>query len=479
MHTLLSIHLTSQLFLFLGFTVFYFFMKGRKAGQWNRLFLLGTALGALLLPWLSQLNLFPSSSALEGASAIMLSPIEINTSYTKVVHQFNFLESAYMIGALVLMMFFAFRLVYFIVKLSKAKWEKRQGIIWVEGVRNLSVCSYFNLLIWSDDLKLSDQDRARIIEHEYGHIRQWHSLDRLLMDVLCVLWWFNPAVWLIKNALEEEHEYLADAYSLRNFPDHTAYAQLLARKTLEQLGWSIGHSFFNSKTLKRISMMKNPKKLSRLGLMFSLSLVAMFSLWACQSNEEAQLPNTVTDAKGITQNPDLSGEIYTIVEEQPMFNGGMPAFYNYIGEHLKYPEEAQKVGLEGRVFVQFVVTKSGEVTGVKIIKGVDPKKALSVKTELSKIDPNDIASMSVNKTDGKSVVHLTMKDGSTKTVEGSSLKAGNWTDTDLQKASDALSLEAKKVIQSSPNWSPGVDKGEPQNVRMILPISFKLGEETK
>jgi protein TonB len=108
---------------------------------------------------------------------------------------------------------------------------------------------------------------------------------------------------------------------------------------------------------------------------------------------------------------EVAEEIFTIVEDQPTPKGGMAAFYEYIGKKLKYPAQARRMGIEGKVFVEFVVDKDGTITDVKAIKGIG---------------------------------------------------AG-------------CDEEAKRVIQNAPKWNPGKQRGRPVKVRMILPITFKLG----
>ena len=104
-------------------------------------------------------------------------------------------------------------------------------------------------------------------------------------------------------------------------------------------------------------------------------------------------------------------EIFTIVEDQPQPIGGMAAFYQYVNKNLKYPAQARRMGIEGKVFVQFVVDKDGSITDVKAVKGIG---------------------------------------------------AG-------------CDEAAVKVIQGAPKWKPGKQRGRPVKVRMILPITFKLG----
>jgi len=107
---------------------------------------------------------------------------------------------------------------------------------------------------------------------------------------------------------------------------------------------------------------------------------------------------------------ERADEIFTIVEEQPAPVGGMQAFYDFVSKNLKYPSLASRSGIEGRVFVQFVVEKDGDLTDIQVVKGI-----------------------------------------------------GGGCDE-----------EAARVLALAPNWQPGKQRGEPVRVRMILPIMFKL-----
>ena len=108
---------------------------------------------------------------------------------------------------------------------------------------------------------------------------------------------------------------------------------------------------------------------------------------------------------------EVADEVFTIVEQQPEYPGGMGAFYQYVQKKLKYPSQARRMGIEGKVFVQFVVDKSGKITEVIAVKGIG---------------------------------------------------AG-------------CDQEAVRVIKSSPKWKAGKQRGKAVKVRMILPITFKLG----
>ncbi|TXI71677.1 MAG: energy transducer TonB [Cyclobacteriaceae bacterium] len=104
-------------------------------------------------------------------------------------------------------------------------------------------------------------------------------------------------------------------------------------------------------------------------------------------------------------------QIFSVVEETAEPKGGMPAFYKYVGEKMKYPAQARRMGVEGRVFVEFVVNRDGSIVDVKAIKGIG---------------------------------------------------AG-------------CDEEAVRVVQSAPSWKPGKQRGKPVRQKMVIPIIFKLG----
>ena len=103
-------------------------------------------------------------------------------------------------------------------------------------------------------------------------------------------------------------------------------------------------------------------------------------------------------------------KIFQIVENPATFRGGIGAFYKYVQKNMRYPSQAQRMGLEGKVFVEFVVGRDGRITDVKVLRGIG---------------------------------------------------AG-------------CDEEAIKVIKNSPAWTAGKQRGRPVRQRMVLPITFKL-----
>ncbi|MTI32246.1 TonB family protein [Xanthovirga aplysinae] len=123
--------------------------------------------------------------------------------------------------------------------------------------------------------------------------------------------------------------------------------------------------------------------------------------------EETEIEEIVFEEAPTEEKAD---EIFTIVENQPEYPGGMKAFYKYVSKTMKYPAQARRMGIDGRVIVQFVVDTDGAITNVKVIRG----------------------------------------------------------------RGAGLDEEAIRVLKNSKKWKAGKQRGIPVKVRMTLPINFKL-----
>ncbi len=124
--------------------------------------------------------------------------------------------------------------------------------------------------------------------------------------------------------------------------------------------------------------------------------------------EETKVEEVVVAPVEEKENVD---EIFSVVEESANPKGGYPAFYKFVGEKIKYPSQARRMGIEGKVFVEFVVNRDGSIVDVKAIKGIG---------------------------------------------------AG-------------CDEEAVRIVQSAPAWTPGKQRGKPVRQKMVIPITFKLG----
>lgn len=130
-------------------------------------------------------------------------------------------------------------------------------------------------------------------------------------------------------------------------------------------------------------------------------------------NQEIQISSPVIQKEAATSavvEEETKEEVFLVVEDQPKFEGGIEAFYKYVSDNLEYPKQAKFAGIEGKVFLQFIVDKDGSLGEFQVLKGI-----------------------------------------------------GGGCDE-----------EAIRVVKGSPKWQPGKQRGRPVKVRMGLPIFFKL-----
>ena len=131
-----------------------------------------------------------------------------------------------------------------------------------------------------------EESGIEIMTHEMAHIRARHSVDMLICSFCVILQWFNPAVWLLKQELENIHEYEADESVINHGIDAKHYQLLLIKKAVgSQRFTSMANSFNHSKLKKRITMMLKRKSnpWARLKYLYVLPLTAVAVDFKCQN----------------------------------------------------------------------------------------------------------------------------------------------------------------------------------------------------
>lgn len=368
-----------------------------------------------------------------------------------------------------------------------------------------------------------EKDLQEIILHEKAHVRGLHSIDMLLGELLCILFWFNPAIWLLRKEIRQNLEFLADKNVVSSGCNRKNYQYHLLRLSHQSTAVPIVNNFNVSQLKKRIIMM-NRKKTSRIGLLKYALLLPVTGLLVLAGNAEvvAEIAQQTLDDKFTASQPTVSageietlpvavskpdshtikgrvldesgkplpgvsvilqgqsigvttdgqgnfkmtlkdqksghlafsyvgketlsipfdettkflnvslksapvqleslvvmgygpqleekGEIFTVVEDMPRFKEGKVE--QFLARYIKYPVIAQEAGIEGKVFVAFVIDKTGKVTNPRVI----------------------------------------------------------------QSPNESLSQEAIRVIKMMPDWQPGMQRGIAVDVEYTMPIEFKISK---
>lgn len=319
---------------------------------------------------------------------------------------------------------------------------------------------------WFNNIVISRSDyesgRSEILIHEKAHIARRHSLDIMLCNMLLIFQWFNPAAWLLRRELQNIHEYEADEAVIQSGADASEYQLLLIRKAVGERLFSMANNLNHNSLKKRITMMlirkSNPWNRAKILLTVPVAAIAVVAFatpkaeslskeiehdsnalvnsvvrsmpgtaehlamstgeaGAAGMSAETAAPETAaTDSlrgrvAGVTVGASKDdGRVFDVVEEQPRYPGGTNALMTYLRDNIKYPAEAVKAGIQGKVIVQFVVGKDGTVRDVKPIRNISPE----------------------------------------------------------------LDAEAVRVVAAMPKWVPGYQRGEAVNVRYTLPVNFRM-----
>ena len=400
-----------------------------------------------------------------------------------------------------------FRQALLIRRLRRHSTQERIGrIVLVRPTAQIASFSFFRTIYISRSV--AEKDIAAIFAHEKSHVIHRHSLERIVMESLKALLWWNPFAWLAARALTEVEEFEADRDVLAEGHDTGNYLKTIFT---QQFGYSpdvadgLSNSLTNSLTKKRIQMMTTPMK-SRYALLRLIAMLPIvtgllaafgFTSKAAEIRIQDKLPSayTPTDPPAETaektaspENEDydlllvVDGEVtdfktdpvtglrsltlpsgtYSIsrpkcarntppifperpptgkaskvqirdetaysqiavcnatlaleqTEQMPSFQSGdMKAFHNWVNSQIRYPAEAFKNNLGGKVVAQFTVDQAGSVGDIKI----------------------------------------------------------------LQSPDKCFSDEVTRILESSPKWTPGRDeKGDAVKVSLVIPVDFRMTAE--
>ena len=263
-----------------------------------------------------------------------------------------------------------------------------------------------------------EENGREILIHELAHIRNRHSWDLLLADLCIFVQWFNPAAWLQKQELQNIHEYEADETVLREGVNARNYQMLLIKKAVGTRLYSMANSFNHSSLKKRITMMLKEKSnpWARAKYLYILPLAAL-AVTAFARPEVSAVADEISAVKVIAPavhdsiQPNVQPAVAapsSALDQMPEFPGGMEALNTYLRNNIRYPQEAQKAGIQGRVIIQFIVSKDGSITDAEVVESVDPQ----------------------------------------------------------------LDAEGLRLIKNMPRWKPGMRKGQAIRVKQTLPIRF-------
>lgn len=339
----------------------------------------------------------------------------------------------YIVGVAVTLLKFLWSYLRLMHIIRQGHKEKREGYtLVIADDAALSPFSWRKYVVVGDPQDADEH--SAVMVHELRHLSAGHSIDIFIARLYAILVWYNPVSWLMIDELKTVHEYEADEAVIDSGANLKEYQMLLIKKTAGARLPSLANSLNHSKLQKRVTMMYQSKsklagKFSSLALLPALAIgMAVVSVPSVasvisdaseatlmESNHKVSKNSDNTEMTAVSAAPvadDLSsgetetsermdanaemsepvvsdkasedpveaelpsdkerGEVYVAVEKQAEFPGGIQALMQWLSMNVRYPEDAMKNDVQGRVIVKFVVNPDGSISDPTVLKSVEP-----------------------------------------------------------------------------------------------------------
>lgn len=451
------------------------FLKDRKLHAFNRFYLLGSFILSLMAPFIKipyYITLTKDTGAglqaLVRYNELLLPEVVVSSSQSTPPVTLNVLYWLYC-GVVA---FLFFRILTGILMLVKKRLrgavQKWHGLTIIESNDPSAPYSFFNWLFWTRSVDEYSERCKKILQHEYFHIKQWHSADVLFSEIMTAMVWINPFFWLMRNELKAVHEFSADAFAARD-SDELEYATLLITEAITCKQQLLVHPFFNNQLKRRISMLTNTQNNGRHALRQWMTLplfliAAVLFMISCQSadHQPGQDPDTATikpttvipDNKVMV--PDSNTETNTTADTSGI-------------------REVRKMS-PPKIVRDQEVTEVKRLAPPKIVKDNEPEVYTKVEKDASYL--GDWARYLTHNLRGEVPVEHGAGPGNYQVIAQFVVDVeGNISDVKILKDPGfGMGEEALRVIKKSGKWKPAVVNGKNVKAYRKQPITFQVTE---
>ena len=545
MGTFLVYILKSSLCLALFYLFYRLLLSKETFHRFNRIALLGVMLISCLLPLVRvtvDRATVVNTSVMLVEEDMLMYPWEMQTVVQEeaAFPWREWLVAVYLLG----IFFFLLRNLWSLVRMlylirhSRCR-QMENGICLVIHQAGFAPFSWMKYIVISQtDL---DENGTDILIHEEAHIRNRHSLDLLLVELCVWLQWFNPAAWLLKQELQNVHEYEADEAVLRQGIDAKRYQMLLIKKAVGARLYSIANSFNHSSLKKRITMMirkkSNPWARAKYLYVLPLAAVTVAAFARPEISEPLDEISSVkvNDLSAITGNnspenlsvasnsaADVTLKMKVTDQSGSPIVGASVLIVNSTSGTLTDSEGnfTLKVGDDQRISVSYIGMKSVELSvkeclekqikEVRLTSDADSGPQLTVVSQSSESAsqnaPQHNTTSEPQNTEEVFMVVENMpefpgglnaclkfladhvaypKEAAEKKIQGRVIvqfvvmKDGSIANARVIRSVDPLlDAEALRVIGLMPKWKPGTQRGQAVNVKFTMPITFRLDKDS-
>ncbi len=509
------------------------FLKNDTFFNYNRMYLLITSILSLVIPFIKieSFNQVLTNNYIVSLPEVVLGNINQTLTINQtVINGINTTDQSVLTITNIYFLITVSVLVFFLIKLFKIlklivqnPKTKKHKLILVQLKDSTLAFSFFSFVFLGD--KLTKTETQAIIEHERIHAQQKHTLDLLWFEVLKIVFWFNPLIYLYQNRISNLHEFLADRKAIKI--NKSEYYQQLLQQVFSVKTCSFINPFFKQSLIKKRIIMLQKSKSKQVNLTKYLLLIPMiFGMVIYTScvdadsnlnqiataNSTADLPELVTEVKNQIAkqgnvskdeeevlslllatvksnefNPDLVKKItqLTAKKNKSILEQKLASVFRKIQEKGNISETddqalkdllilTSKNGFDDpmfkealdRVEIPFgVVNQAPVFPGCEELTGEAQKKCFATKMSnhvLSNFNTKLADNLDIEKGLQRIMVQFKIN------------KEGGVTILKVKAPHIDLETEAKRVINTLPKISPGSHEGKVVDVVYALPIAFQI-----
>lgn len=373
--------LTSALCLLAFYLIFRLFLKAEKLMQLQRGYLLAAILLSLIIPlidfdWNSAD--YPQTVENYFVPSTEVSAQQENTPANSTVFTtYNTLIGLYVLGCTLMFIRFITTFKNLTNLIRGSEIVKQDGVSLVYTEREVPVSSFFKYIFISKQENFAPEELESILSHEKKHISDLHSLDIVFIELLKIIWWYNPAIYLVDRSLRTIHEFICDSEAVR-YTNMASYERLLINTLFKKNKLTVVSQFSEVSIKQRIEKLNQQKPHAMKKLKFLLMIPLTLALiWACDpsdvsdENLESAASKVVTGRIINTEGEPLPGvnivvkgtSVGTVSDINENYKLNVPAgseneiVYSFIGL------DTQKVPVNGRDVIDVELTKDTSYKG--------------------------------------------------------------------------------------------------------------------
>lgn len=497
------------LFQLLFLLVYELLLKKETFFGYNRWYLLLSSMISLLLPlikigafsafvpaesivdltWLPEVFIGNTPENIEHLPAVEISRESNNINWWWVAYGVGVMGSLFLL-------FRKYRNLNMLFSFKTISSEKDFRII--EVPKSSIACTFFKTVFLGD--KLSEVEKQQILSHELVHVKQKHSLDLVYFELLKIVFWFNPLVYIYQNKITALHEFIADAAVVKTTEKRSYYEQLL-NSAFNTQNISFINQFFNHSLIKkRIVMLQKSKSktIAKFKFLILLPLMLVMLTYVACSDEQTTADEEISkiEEKALyieikdfgNQTAEEKETIARSIEEMKT-NAGYDQVHISDGKKTLIMANNPKTGepeiiienVHGDIIEERRITprSDGEdvpfavIEQVPVFPGCEDLGSNEEQKKCMSENITEFVSKNFNTALGK---ELGLTGVNRVIVQFKIDKNGNITDVRSRAPHPDLEDEAERVINSLPQMQPGQQDGQNVGVMYSLPIVFQVNE---